>query len=164
MKADLIIVDSDDQPIATKSRDTLSCEDIYRVSALWILNSKDEVLLAQRKWSKKNDPGKWGPAVAGTVEVGETYESNIYKEAEEEIGLRGIRFTESTKLFFDDGTCKFFCQWYVAKIDKDASEFVLQEEEVEQIAWIPRDQLIRELDENASKFLDSMRQWRGLFL
>ncbi len=29
----------------------------------------------------------WGSAVAGTVEKGEDYESNIYKETEEEIGL-----------------------------------------------------------------------------
>ena len=27
-------------------------------------------------------PGKWGPAVAGTVEEGESYEENIIKEAE----------------------------------------------------------------------------------
>ena len=64
--------------------------DIGRVSALWITNEKGEILLAQRSFTKKRDPGVWDPAVAGTVEEGETYEQNIIKEAEEELSKSKI--------------------------------------------------------------------------
>lgn len=94
-KQKIIIVDENDEIIKHKERGTLNQSDIYRVSALWIQNSKGEILLAQRSFNKKNHPGKWGPAVAGTNDEGETYESNIVKEAEEEIGLKNISFQKS---------------------------------------------------------------------
>ncbi len=48
---------------------------------MWLRNSLGQSLLAKRSASKELDPSKWGPAVAGTIEAGQTYESNIYKEA-----------------------------------------------------------------------------------
>ena len=91
MTEKIIIVDEDDNIIGSKERNSIVSGDIYRVSALLIENSKGEILLAQRALTKKHDPGKWGPPVAGTVEEGETYESNIVKEAEEELGLKNIQ-------------------------------------------------------------------------
>jgi NADH pyrophosphatase NudC (nudix superfamily) len=41
--------------------------------------------LTQRAATKKNDPDKRTSAVAGTVEKGETFETNIIKETQEEI-------------------------------------------------------------------------------
>ncbi|GAF94063.1 unnamed protein product, partial [marine sediment metagenome] len=82
-KSKIIIVDDNDKIIGYKERDTLKREDIYRVSALWITNSHGEILLARRHHTKSHRPRKWGPAVAGTVDAGETYEDNIIKEAEE---------------------------------------------------------------------------------
>lgn len=95
LKSKIIIVDENDTIIGHKNRDSMEDGDMYRVSALWIQNSKGDILLAQRSFDKRNDPGKWGPAVAGTVEEGETYESNIIKEAEEEIGLKNSHFDKA---------------------------------------------------------------------
>ncbi len=81
------IVNEQDEIIGYKDRKDRNLVDITRVSALWITNEDGEILLAQRGLNKTHSPGLWGPAVAGTVEEGETYESNIIKEAEEEIGL-----------------------------------------------------------------------------
>src|SRR5579883_3197132 len=89
---ELAIVDEHDKLISTKAREAIQPSDIYRVAALWLTNPAGDVLLAQRKWTKKHDPGKWGPAVAGTVNSSETYGTNIYKEAQEEIGLAGAPF------------------------------------------------------------------------
>ncbi len=82
-----IIVDENDNEIGIKSDKEVTFDDIYRVSSLWVLNQKKQVLLVKRALAKTHDPGKWAPAVAGTVEEGETYESNIVKEIKEEIGL-----------------------------------------------------------------------------
>jgi len=70
--------------------------------------------LAQRSFNKTHNPGQWGPAVAGTNDEGETYESNIIKEAEEEIVLRDIKFKKAGKLRRRGRLegCNFFCQWF----------------------------------------------------
>ena len=110
-KPRIIIVNDQDEIMGHKERGTLVSEDIYRVAGLWVTNSNGNILLAQRQLGKRNDPGKWGPAVAGTVDEGETYESNIIKEAEEEIGLEDISPTKSKKRRYT-GEHNYFCQWF----------------------------------------------------
>ena len=81
------IVNEQDEIIEYKDIRNRNPKEICRVSAIWLVDSDGNILLAQRAFSKKVDPGKWGPSVAGTVEKGETYEENIIKESKEEIGL-----------------------------------------------------------------------------
>jgi isopentenyldiphosphate isomerase len=140
-----IIVDEHDNPIGVKESDTLDYEDIYRVTALWLTDrATGDMLLAQRKWTKRNDPGKWIAAVAGTVDEGETYEINIAKETEEEIGLTGLNLQPGPKQYVDDGQHKFFCQWYRAEVDKNRAHIVIQEDEIEAIRWISRADLLED--------------------
>lgn len=74
------IVDSENHLIGVKPKSEVDySKDINRASALWLQNSQDEVLIAQRSKKKKNRPLLWGRATAWTVEKGETYEINIYK-------------------------------------------------------------------------------------
>jgi len=161
-KAKIIIVNENDEIIGSKERGTLNQSDIYRVSALWIQNSKGEILLAQRSFNKKNHPGKWGPAVAGTIDEGESYESNIIKEAEEEIGLKNHHFQKSFHNF-NDGEHKHFTQWFFALVDKNIEEFTIQKEEVEKIKWFVKEDLIKELNGSPDKFLKSMKDCINFF-
>jgi isopentenyldiphosphate isomerase len=154
-KQRIVIVDNDDRIVGHKESGTLASKDIYRVSALWITNSHNEILLAQRQLSKHHDPGKWGPAVAGTVEEGETYEANILKEAEEEIGLTGINPTLGPKRRVS-GEHNYFCQWYTLVIDKPAQDFTLQEEEVSQVKWFTREELANELHNHPQHYLTGL--------
>src|SRR3989338_4963070 len=85
------IVDENDEIIEYKDEKDRKPEDICRVAGLWVTAPNGDILLAQRAFVKKRSPGVWGPAVAGTVEEGETYEQNIIKEAEEEIGLKNLK-------------------------------------------------------------------------
>jgi isopentenyldiphosphate isomerase len=149
----IIIVDRNDHIIGHKAYGTLTDEDIYRVAALWLTNSRHQILLAQRSWSKHLGPGEWGPAAAGTLEEGETYEANTYKEAEEEIGLTGVTFSLGPKQFRDSGQQhKYFVQWYLASLDRDLGDFTIQEAEVEQIKWIGRAELLRDLEHHPEKY------------
>lgn len=150
--AKIIIVDENDNPIGLKERGAKHPTDyIVRTSALWILNSKDQLLLAQRKLNKKHNPGKWGPAVAGTNEEGESYESNIVKEAEEEIGLTGQNFTKGPKILLDKPN-KIYCQVFFLKLDRQLEQFKIQEEEVEQIKWFDKEELALELKTNPDAY------------
>jgi len=154
-KPRIIIVNDQDEIIEHKERGMLAKEDIYRVSALWVSNSKGDILLAQRKFTKSHDPGKWGPAVAGTLDEGETYESNIIKETEEEIGLKDIRPTVGLNKRVK-GEYNYFTQWYALTLDKLAEEFTIQEEEVEKVKWFTREELEKELHEHPDNYFKSL--------
>jgi isopentenyldiphosphate isomerase len=104
----ITLVNDQDEIIGQKARSTITKDDIYRVSAAWIMNTKGEILLSQRQLTKKHDPGKWGTAVAGTVESGETYLENIIKEAEEELGLPNVEPVPLLKHRFSDDY-NYFC-------------------------------------------------------
>ena len=151
-----ITVDNRDIVIGQKHWREMSHDNIYRVSALWLTDTKTgDILLAQRKWTKKNDPGKWGPAVSGTIEVGETYESNIVKEIEEEIGLTNLKLHKGPKTYTDDGEHRFFCQWFIATVHKDEVTIVIQEDEVEAVDWISKSNLLNDLAKNSDKYTPS---------
>ncbi|HJQ07868.1 MAG TPA: NUDIX domain-containing protein [Candidatus Saccharimonadales bacterium] len=154
-KQRVIIVNEQDKIIGHKERNTLVKEDIYRVSALWVTDSEGNILLAQRKFTKEHHPGKWGPAVAGTNDKGETYESNIIKEAGEEIGLKDIQPALGPKIRVANEH-NHFTQWYTVTVDKPAKDFIVQEDEVEQIEWFTRDELEKELREHPENYLKSL--------
>ena len=156
----VVIVNEQDEVIGVKERADIQPKDIYRVAALWIENSKGEVLLAQRAFTKKNNPGKWGPAVAGTVEEGEEYDTNILKEMEEEIGLVNTPVQKRDKRF-RDGPHRYFCQWFYAVVDEPIESFVVAEEEVEALRWWPVDELKEECAKDATRFLRAITEWVG---
>jgi len=153
------IVDEHDNVIGSKLRREITTQDIYRVSALWLTNPRGDILLAQRALTKSHDPGKWGPAVAGTVEEGETYEANITKEVGEELGLSGLDLKPESKLRFQDsGGWQYFTQVFSAVIDKPAEEFTVSKEEVARVRWFGRQELERELKEHPEDYLPSIHR------
>ncbi len=157
------IVDAQDNVIGQKERAAIDFDkDIFRTASLWITNSDGDILLAQRKLDKKVDPGKWAEAVGGTVEGNDGYEETVIREAEEELGLTGLRITKGPKQFITT-PCRYFVQWYIAVVDQDLSKFVMQADEVEQIAWIPQAQLEQELERAPEKYIDAMGEIVSLF-
>ncbi len=158
MPSKIIIVDKKDKIIGHKERENLNTEDIYRVSALWVTNSKGEILLARRALSKSHSPGKWGPAAAGTVEGGETYYSNIVKEAREELGLENIKPKTGPKIRVAK-KYNYFCQWFLLEIDKLLDEFKIQKSEVEELKWIPQKELLDEIENDPENFMEAIKEW-----
>lgn len=161
-KPKIIIVNEQDEIIGYKDRELIDPKDIYRASGLWIKNSKGEILLAQRALTKSHHPGRWGAAAAGTVEEGEDYYSNIVKEAKEELGIENVSFKELIKLRRQT-QWNYFVQLYLAVIDKDIGEFKIQKEEVEQIKWFKKDDLLKEIESNPDLFLVSTKGYAEKF-
>lgn len=155
MSKKIIVVSESDKIIGYKDRTKISPKDIYRVSALWITNSKGDILLAKRALTKKHDPDKWGPAVAGTVEEGESYQDNIIKEAEEEIGLKHIRPMLGPKLRVS-GQHNFFTQWYLLKINQEINQFKIRNEEVAELKWFSKKELLTNLKSSPELFLKNL--------
>jgi isopentenyl-diphosphate Delta-isomerase len=156
------VVNENDELIEYRERESLALEDIYRATALWITNSRGQILLAQRSFNKNHDSGKWGPAVAGTVEEGEDYESNIVKEAKEELGLIGVEFTKVKKIRRRT-KYNYFSQWFSAIVDKEIDEFTIQTEEVAGIKWYNKEELIQDLSANPDKYLRGFDTYLEMF-
>ena len=157
------IVTKDDTIIGYKERAKIDLtKDIFRTASVWITNSHGDVLLAQRKLTKRVNPGVWAEAVGGTVEGDDSYELTAIREAEEELGIADIKLTLGPKQLITT-PCRYFVQWYTAVIDKDITSFVIQSEEVEQIAWVPRAQLETELTEYPEKYIEAMAEIARLF-
>ncbi len=159
-----ILVNDKDEVIGAKERADITVKDIQRITGLWVSNSHGEILIARRQLTKKNDPGKWGPAVAGTVDEGETYDSNIVKEAEEEIGLKDIKPVIVKKDRVSTPLRNYFRQMYALKIDKSIEEFEIQQEEVMEIKWISADELKVRVKEHPEEFVASMPMLMELFV
>lgn len=155
-KPNIQVVDLNDQIVGYKPRNEVDfANEYYRVSALWLRNSQGQVLIAQRKLTKDKDPGKWGPAVAGTVEEGEDYSSNIVKEIEEEIGVTGLKLELGPKQQVTEPR-HYFCQWWYGKSDMPAEDFILQEEEVEQVAWVETAKLKTRVEQEPETFVPTL--------
>ena len=163
MQENIIVVDKNDHIIWHIPRHERKPNDIFRVSALWIHNSKGDILLAQRQKNKESNPNKWSAAAAGTNAEGETYESNIYKEAEEEIGLTGVIFEPRMKIDRTDGEFPFFCQWYSCTIDREIDDFRIQQEEVQDLRWWPKEELKKAIQETPELFTKTMPKYFEMF-
>ena len=150
------IVDENDNIIGIKDREDRKPSDITRVTVIWITDENGNILLQQRKFNKRVGSGKWGPGVTGTVEDGETYESNAYKELEEEIGIKNIPLTESKNFFGENTTGKRFAQLYLCQI---SSKQILtpQESEVEKLEWFSKEEFMNFYKEKTEEFPGIMK-------
>ena len=103
---------------------------------IWIINSKNEILVQKRAATKKDDPNKRDMPSAGHVLAGETIVDGAIREVYEELGAK----TKETDY-------KFICekivdetreivQIYLLKLDLDIDEFKLQKEEVAEVKWL----------------------------
>ena len=164
MSTNIVIVDENDNPIGSKPRDVVDREKLrYRVAGLWIKNSNGESLLARRAYSKTHYPGSWGPAVAGTIDEGESYENNMIKEAEEELGLQDIKLEKSSKTQ-TSGEYNHFTQWFTSIIDKPIEYFKIQEDEVAEIKWFSKEELKDQIENNSKEFVPRMGEYFEMFV
>lgn len=159
----LPIVNEKDEVIGVKVKEACGPDDITRVSGLFLYNPKREVLIAKRVMTKQHDPGKWSYAVAGTVEDGETYLSNILKEAEEEIGL--VLVSEDVRAVYHgyfETSHKFFYTQYVAETDLPITAFQRQMDEVDELRFVPAGELWRWIEDRPEDFVHSMTRVTAL--
>jgi len=158
----LPVVDENDEIITYKPKWTLAIGDVSRVAAIWITNSKWEMLLARRSLNKKNDAGKWWPSAAWTVEKDETYKSNIIKEVREEIGLQNLKIEIWPKVYVV-ASHDFFCQRFFAKCDVDISDLILQESEVMDARRFTTDEILQLIENKPEIIVSNLYKYAKMF-
>ncbi len=151
------IVNEQDEILYYKERGETTPDEIRRIVSLYVFNEKNEVLIAKRHPSKIIDPDLWGPAVAGTVDEGYTYDETVVKEAEEEIGLTNIQPLFLKKTFYEIGHTRRWCARYYVKINPEERELLLEEDEVSEIKWISLGDLETWLNQKPQDFVPSFK-------
>lgn len=149
------IVNEQEEFLYFKHRDEATADEIRQITRLHIFNHAGEYLLAMRQLEKMLDPGKWGPSVAGTVDEGETYETNVVKEAEEELGLTGLDIQFVKKYYLHGPNGKRYCAVFTATTDQRVEDLTLQEEEVADARFVPLPELFAWYDRAPEDFTKS---------
>ena len=126
----------------------------HHVSA-WIINYEGMILLQQRAFTKKKNPGKWAKT-GGHVESGENCKEAIRREVYEEIGLEvndeEIENIEMFKSFNPNE--HYYAYGYIFFTDYKEEDFTLQKEEVNAVKYYTIEQLeeIRKKDDKKYTF------------
>ncbi len=106
-----------------------------RSTNIFVLNPEGHVLCHQRTMNKERMPGYWMTHLGGHVGVGETYESNAWKELHEEAGIwvkpHELVSWRTTKI----PSARLWARDFVVMVDQPHHEFTPQPGEVEQFAW-----------------------------
>lgn len=140
----------------------------HKAVALFIINSKDQVLLQKRSPEKKMWPNMWDITAGGHVLAGEFGFQSIIRETKEELGVQidkkdltliGSSISSQTK---GDIINNHFNEYYIANTDIDETKLIFQKEEVSSVKWIEKDEIIRRIKNNYEGITDKQGCWEYL--
>lgn len=114
-----------------------------QVTHLWIMNDKGEFLMQKRSMTKRVFPGKWS-VTGGAVDLGERPVDGMYRECKEEIGVN--LDPDKVELMLSVKRKHAFIDIYLDRENFNISDFKLQEEEVEKVEWLNREQIKKLID------------------
>lgn len=126
----------------------------HKAVALFIINSKNQVLLQKRSANKRLWPNLWDITAGGHVLTGEFGFQSIIREIKEEIGIdinkNDITFigASTSQNIKNEIKNKHFNEYYIVNKDIDVSELVLQEEEVSDAKWFEKEDVINRINNN----------------
>ena len=155
MKEFLDIVDETGQPTGEiVDRETAHAKGVlHRTSHVWLArkkNGKIQILLQKRAKHKSSFPGCYDISSAGHIPAGDSYEISALRELKEELGVQAeekdLIYCGDRKVIWDDvffgkpfhdrQISRVFLLW----LDREESEFTIQEEEVDSVLWMDFEQ------------------------
>ena len=140
----------------------------HKAVTLCIINSKGEVLLQRRSANKKLWPNMWDITAGGHVLAGEFGFEAVIRETKEELGIElkkdEITFLGSSISKQEKGDIinNHFNEYYIATKDIDETKLKIQEEEVSEIKWISKDEIIEKIKDNYNGITNKEGCWEYL--
>ena len=140
----------------------------HKAVALFVINSKNQVLLQKRSEKKKLWPNTWDITAGGHVLAGEFGFEAIKRELKEELG---IELTKNEIIFLGsaissnikgDITDNHFNEYYIVNGDVDETKLKLQTEEVSEVKWFDKDEIIKRIQNNYEGITDKQGCWNYL--
>ena len=120
------------------------------------MNEKGEILLQQRAFSKKKNPGLFSKT-GGHVNAGEEPLGAAIREVYEEVGLKtdNIKFQEIFKS--KNPNEHYYTYGYIFFTDYKIEQYIIQKEEVEQVAYFKIEEIEEQVHNNNPLF--SFSKW-----
>ncbi|MGM8216434.1 NUDIX hydrolase [Bacillaceae bacterium W0354] len=119
--------------------------DYHLVIHICLFNEKGEMLIQQRQSDRESWSNMWDVTVGGSAIVGETSQKAAQRELQEEIGVH-LDFSDkrpSLTVNFSHG----FDDYYLVQTELNISELPLPTEEVKQVTWASKEEIIRRINE-----------------
>ena len=152
-----------------ESREKCSKEGLWhKAVCAFIINSKGQVLLQKRSANKKTWPNMWDVTAGGNVLAGEFGFQAIIRECKEELG---IQLNKSDMIFIGSSISSnvrgniinnYFNEYYIVNKDVDETTLKLQEEEVSEVRWIDKNEIIERIKNNYNGITDKEGCWEYL--
>ncbi len=150
----VIIVDKDDQIIGYKKFDEIDfSSEIYRVSKLWLEDSKGNALLQKRSDKVKFYKNMWSFAAGGINDEGDTYESAVIREAKEEINIEIFKPEFLGKIFSSNSDSNNFRSYFRHVLAEEKPEINFDAHEVAGVKWFSKEEIKKELADNPQDFV-----------
>ncbi len=114
----------------------------YRLAVhICIFNSKNQLLIQQRQPYKKEWPNMWDVSAAGSAVAGDDSSHAAQREVLEELGLE-IDLSLA-RPFLTMNFSGGFDDFYIVEQDVDIQKLVLQKDEVRQVKWADKDEVVK---------------------
>ncbi len=140
----------------------------HKAVALFIINNKGQVLLQKRSRNKKLWPNMWDITAGGHVLAGEFGFQTVIRETKEEIGIdvnkKDITFIGASISSNQKGEIinNHFNEYYIVNSDVDEKSLKLQEEEVSEVKWIDKEEIIKRIQNKYDGITDKQGCWEYL--
>lgn len=140
----------------------------HKAVAVYIINSKNQILLQRRSANKRLWPNMLDVTAGGHVLAGEFGFEAIIREAKEELGIElnknEITFLGASisKQSEKDIINNHFNEYYIVRKDLDETKLKLQKEEVSEIKWIDKEEIIERIKDDYNGITNKEGCWEYL--
>ena len=103
-----------------------------------VFNSTGKLLLQKRSMTKVIQPGKWDTSIGGHINCSETLEEALYRESEEELGIRNADFEKMYDYIMESDVEKEFVTTFRCTWD---SPIDFQKSEIDEVRFFSPDEI-----------------------
>lgn len=143
----------------------------HRAVHIWIINSKNELLVQKRSPKKINNPNRWDISSAGHVESGGNPTDTALRELNEELGLKITAdelehvFTVKYQSILNEGAYinNEFDEVFLVLMDLDLSKINIQQEELTEVKFIHYKELEKNIKNGNKEFVLHRDEYKKLF-
>ena len=141
----------------------------HRTVHVWIVNSKDEVLIQKRSLEIDLFKDLWDISLVGHIQSREKNIEAAKRELTEELGIKvrndelELIGTVKSQLEDEESYDNQFCDIYLVRKNVDLREIKKQRKEVAEIAFMPLGELMKFIYENSEQFVPRTEEYEKMF-